>query len=131
VAQVLPLHALTVLAFIVLGGFLASLNHTRFDVKAPGPLDILYQVRVWVLWVFVKAASVCMWSKGGKTRSNFIYFHVARPLAPTESPQVKYHDIHHWFPESNYGQYIMLWDRLMGSFKPYPDTGSRSSSKSE
>lgn len=36
--------------------------------------------------------------------------------------QVKYHDIHHWFPESNYGQYIMLWDRLMGSFKPYPGT---------
>ena len=37
-----------------------------------------------------------------------------------QTPQVKYHDIHHWFPESNYGQYIMLWDRLMGSFKPYP-----------
>lgn len=36
--------------------------------------------------------------------------------------QVKYHDIHHWFPESNYGQYIMLWDRLMGSFKSYPGT---------
>jgi hypothetical protein len=45
VAQVLPLHALTVLVFIVLGGFLASLNHTRFDIKAPGALDLLYQVR--------------------------------------------------------------------------------------
>lgn len=47
VAQFLPsLHALTVLVFIVLGGFLASLNHTRFDIKAPGVLDLLYQVRV-------------------------------------------------------------------------------------
>lgn len=47
VAQFLPsLHALTVLVFIILGGFLASLNHTRFDIKAPGVLDLLYQVRV-------------------------------------------------------------------------------------
>lgn len=45
VAQILPVHALTVLVFIVLGGFLASLNHTRFDIKAPGVLDFLYQVR--------------------------------------------------------------------------------------
>ena len=46
-ARLLPagVHALTVLVFIVLGGFLASLNHTRFDVKAPGVLDLLYQVR--------------------------------------------------------------------------------------
>lgn len=49
-AQFLPsLHALTVLVFIVLGGFLASLNHTRFDIKAPGVLDLLYQVRA--LWL--------------------------------------------------------------------------------
>merc|ERR1712046_262759 len=26
-----PCHAITVLLFIVMGGFLASLNHTRFD----------------------------------------------------------------------------------------------------
>lgn len=35
-------------------------------------------------------------------------------------PQVRYHDIHHWFPDCNYGQYTMLWDWLMGSLKPYP-----------
>ena len=38
---------------------------------------------------------------------------------------VKYHDIHHWYPDSNYGQYIMLWDYLLGSFKPYPTTESK------
>jgi sterol desaturase/sphingolipid hydroxylase (fatty acid hydroxylase superfamily) len=32
---------------------------------------------------------------------------------------VKAHDVHHRIPQSNYGQYIMLWDRLMGSFRPY------------
>ena len=31
------------------------------------------------------------------------------------------HDVHHWFPESNYGQYLMLWDHVFGSFKPYPE----------
>ncbi|CAN0527724.1 unnamed protein product, partial [Ectocarpus sp. 8 AP-2014] len=33
---------------------------------------------------------------------------------------VRYHDIHHWYPECNYGQYTMLWDWVMGSLKPYP-----------
>ena len=33
---------------------------------------------------------------------------------------MKFHDIHHWFPESNYGQYIMLWDHVFASYKPYP-----------
>lgn len=76
-----PVHVATLLAFIVIGGFLASLNHTRFDVRFP-VLSCIYQVR--------------------------------------------YHDIHHWFPDSNYGQYIMLWDHVFASFKPYPETASKS-----
>jgi sterol desaturase/sphingolipid hydroxylase (fatty acid hydroxylase superfamily) len=36
--------------------------------------------------------------------------------------QVKFHDIHHWYPDSNYGQYIMMWDHVFGWFKPYPTT---------
>ena len=35
--------------------------------------------------------------------------------------EVRNHDVHHWFPESNYGQYLMLWDHVFGSFKPYPE----------
>lgn len=50
----------------------------------------------------------------------FFSVDLLKQLLFNQRPQVKYHDIHHWFPESNYGQYIMLWDRLMGSFKPYP-----------
>ena len=34
---------------------------------------------------------------------------------------MKNHDVHHRLPESNYGQYIMLWDYLMGSYRPYAE----------
>ncbi|CAM9340719.1 unnamed protein product, partial [Choristocarpus tenellus] len=72
-AYIVTVHVAAVAFFIVVGGFLASLNHTRFDLRIPG----IYQVR--------------------------------------------YHDVHHWYPESNYGQYTVLWDWVMGSFKPYPE----------
>lgn len=31
----------------------------------------------------------------------------------------KWHDVHHRIPQSNYGQYINLWDRVFGSFRKY------------
>lgn len=31
----------------------------------------------------------------------------------------KYHDVHHRIPQSNYGQYIMLWDHVFGTFRDY------------
>jgi sterol desaturase/sphingolipid hydroxylase (fatty acid hydroxylase superfamily) len=72
---VTPVHFLPLLFFILFGGVLASLNHTRFDIKAP--------------------------------------------LFP-QVYQVKFHDIHHWYPDANFGQYTMFWDRVFGWFKPYP-----------
>eukprot|EP00164_Ancoracysta_twista_P006883 GFYU01009687.1.p1 GENE.GFYU01009687.1~~GFYU01009687.1.p1 ORF type:complete len:269 (+),score=74.48 GFYU01009687.1:169-975(+) len=68
-----PIHAISVLLFLFFGGLMATLNHTRFDIR----LGDMYQVR--------------------------------------------YHDIHHWYPNSNYGQYTMTWDHIFGSFKPYPE----------
>mmetsp|Transcript_9723 Transcript_9723/g.13392 ORF Transcript_9723/g.13392 Transcript_9723/m.13392 type:complete len:257 (+) Transcript_9723:146-916(+) len=68
-----PVHILSLGWFIIVGGILASLNHTRYD---------------------------------------FSFFGVY---------SVKVHDVHHRLPESNYGQYIMLWDWLMGSYKPYTE----------
>lgn len=32
---------------------------------------------------------------------------------------VKVHDVHHRMPESNYGQYIVLWDCIFNSYRPY------------
>lgn len=39
---IVPCHIYAVLAFVVIGGFLASLNHTRFDLNVP----LLYSVGV-------------------------------------------------------------------------------------
>uniref|UniRef100_A0A6A7G722 C-5 sterol desaturase n=1 Tax=Hirondellea gigas TaxID=1518452 RepID=A0A6A7G722_9CRUS len=65
-------HGITVIAFLLLGAVMASLNHTRYDVFLP--------VGVY---------------------------------------SVKYHDIHHRLPEWNMGQYVLFWDRLLGSFRDY------------
>jgi len=71
----LELHIIAVVLFLLIGGTLAGLNHTRFD---------------------------CSWSLFGIT----IY-------------DSKYHDVHHRIPQSNYGQYIMLWDWIFGSLRNY------------
>jgi sterol desaturase/sphingolipid hydroxylase (fatty acid hydroxylase superfamily) len=31
----------------------------------------------------------------------------------------KAHDVHHRIPQSNYGQYSMLWDKLFNTYRPY------------
>lgn len=71
VVMVIPCHVYTVLWFVVFGGLMASLNHTRYNISIPGLYD------------------------------------------------VKAHDVHHRLPETNYGQYIMLWDHAFSSFRPY------------
>mmetsp|Transcript_16346 Transcript_16346/g.31905 ORF Transcript_16346/g.31905 Transcript_16346/m.31905 type:complete len:266 (-) Transcript_16346:389-1186(-) len=75
--MVVPCHAMAGLAFLVLGGALASLNHTRLDLRLrlPGMAIPIFDVRA--------------------------------------------HDTHHCIPMSNYGQYIMMWDWVMGSYKYY------------
>merc|ERR1711924_155068 len=32
---------------------------------------------------------------------------------------VRAHEMHHRKPQTNFAQYVMFWDRLMGTFKPY------------
>lgn len=65
------IHPLTYVVFIFVGGTLASLNHTRFDVQVP-----------------------------------FVY-------------NVNVHDLHHRQYRCNYGQYIMFWDHVFGTYVPY------------
>jgi sterol desaturase/sphingolipid hydroxylase (fatty acid hydroxylase superfamily) len=69
----IPCHIYAVAFFILAGGILASLNHTRHDIRIP-----------------------------------YIY-------------EVRYHDIHHREPQTNYSQYHMLWDFIFGSYVPYDD----------
>ncbi|KAL3797953.1 hypothetical protein HJC23_013191 [Cyclotella cryptica] len=33
----------------------------------------------------------------------------------------KHHDVHHRIPQSNYGQYTVLWDRIFGTFREYDE----------
>ena len=78
VTRVIYVHFFTTIAFLAIGGFLAGLNHTRFDVVVP-----------FLGWKIYDS---------------------------------KVHDVHHRIPQSNYGQYIMLWDVVFGSYRPYnPD----------
>merc|ERR1711879_805784 len=74
VTRLMHIHVFSVLLFLLVGGTLASLNHTRYDIK-------------------------------------FLNIY-----------QVKYHDIHHWCPRANFGQYTMLWDHVFGWFKDFPAT---------
>jgi sterol desaturase/sphingolipid hydroxylase (fatty acid hydroxylase superfamily) len=69
---IVPCHVITAALFVVIGGVLASLNHTRYDVVAGALFD------------------------------------------------VKAHDEHHVIPTVNYGQYIMLWDHIFGTYRAHP-----------
>ncbi|GMH63696.1 hypothetical protein TrRE_jg1008 [Triparma retinervis] len=73
----LKVHLLSIVAFLFLAGVMASLNHTRFDVK---------------------------WSALGVTWYD-----------------PKDHDVHHRLPRTNYGQYIQLWDKVLGTWRGYRD----------
>lgn len=76
---VMPIHAIACVLFLVVGGCLATLNHTRLDC---------------------------------------IFLHV--PFTNVPIFGVRAHDTHHAIPNTNYGQYIMLWDYVMGTFRPHP-----------
>merc|ERR1719162_2258793 len=78
----MEVHFFSLLIAMVMGGSLAALNHTRYDV-------------VFALPFF-----------GG----NIVIY------------DSKNHDVHHRIPQSNYGQYTMLWDYIFGSYRPYNPT---------
>lgn len=71
VVVLVPSHVVAIVAFVLLGGILASLNHTRLGFSIPGFYD------------------------------------------------VRNHDIHHRWPDQNFGQYIMLWDHVFGWYRDY------------
>ena len=70
---VCQVHVIGSIVFLAVGGFLAGINHTRYDIS---------------------------FNVGG-----------------IKLYDSKAHDVHHRIPQSNYGQYIMLWDHLFGSYR--------------
>lgn len=88
---VVRIHAISCVLFLLVGGMLATLNHTRLDCS------------------FLRV-----------------------PFTNIPIFAVRAHDTHHAIPNTNYGQYIMLWDYAMGTFKLHPqDPGSREMLKAE
>lgn len=81
---VMRVHAIACVLFLVIGGCLATLNHTRLDCA----------------FLTVPFTNVPIFG-------------------------VRAHDTHHAIPNTNFGQYIMLWDYVMGTFRAHPqDEGS-------
>jgi sterol desaturase/sphingolipid hydroxylase (fatty acid hydroxylase superfamily) len=72
--------------FIGIGGVLAGLNHTRYDVVLRIPSGLS--------------------NEDGKSNGWTLF-------------DSKHHDVHHRIPQSNYGQYTVLWDRMFGTFREY------------
>lgn len=94
----LQLHILSILVFIVLGGVLASLNHTRFDLQFSLPFP-----RALLSGEFLKAAL----ANTPDSKSPILWI----PLF-----SVAAHDLHHYEYARNYSQYTMLWDIFFGWF---------------
>jgi sterol desaturase/sphingolipid hydroxylase (fatty acid hydroxylase superfamily) len=63
----------------------------------------------------VKALGACFNHTGYDVNLNFLGIHYS----------VRAHETHHRKPNTNFAQYVMFWDRLMGTFKPY-DKGFQS-----
>jgi sterol desaturase/sphingolipid hydroxylase (fatty acid hydroxylase superfamily) len=70
---VCQVHVVGTVLFLAVGGALAGINHTRYDIV----------INVWGVRIFDSKA----------------------------------HDVHHRIPQSNYGQYTMLWDYVFGTFR--------------
>lgn len=97
------MHVLSIVLFHLFGGGLASLNHTRFDFVISFPK------------FFSSSSST---TPSGDENNRFILY------------DSKNHDVHHRIPQSNYGQYIMFWDYVFGSYRAY-DPNDRVNPKSQ
>ena len=56
---------------------------------------------------------------------------VERALHDARVLRVRAHELHHRKPNTNYAQYVMFWDRLMGTYHPYVDRGDSNSAKAD
>lgn len=88
-----PIHVVTAILFLVIGGILAGINHTRYDLTIAIPIPNLLKI---------------LSMERRSTTNYFLHWTLYDSKA---------HDVHHRIPQSNYGQYFMLWDYIMGSYR--------------
>lgn len=89
-----PIHIVTAILFLVLGGILAGINHTRYDLTIAIPVPNILKL---------------ISTRQQQSTTRYILYWTLYDS--------KAHDVHHRIPQSNYGQYFMLWDYLMGSYR--------------
>lgn len=85
--------------------------------------EYLHLLTIYLVPCHVVTAVVFVLAGGIFASLNHTRFDVVIPGVYT----VKNHDVHHRLPESNYGQYIMLWDHIFGSYRPYTEKSSEKS----
>lgn len=103
-------------------------HHHRQKAPSRGNLDAInvhpfefvvgeyfHLLTVWLIPCHVYAVVVFILLAGVFASLNHTRYDVNIPYVYS----VKTHDVHHRLPESNYSQYTPLWDRIMGSFRPY------------
>lgn len=104
------LHVLAALVFVTVGGILAGINHTRYDIVLSVPVPNIsgYGSRWWLLRSPTSSSS--------QTTTTTTSSHLPW-IVPWTIYDSKAHDVHHRIPQSNYGQYTMFWDYLFGSYR--------------
>ena len=68
-----------------------------------------------VLHIALKALGACFNHTGFDLRFQFLGIDYS----------VGAHEMHHRRPNTNYAQYVMFWDRLMGTYVEYQSTGEK------
>jgi sterol desaturase/sphingolipid hydroxylase (fatty acid hydroxylase superfamily) len=87
--------------------FLGEYNH----------LWALYLTTQFILPVHITTAVLFLGIGGFVAGLNHTRHNVVLRLGNLTIFDSKVHDVHHRIPQSNYGQYIMLWDYIFGSYR--------------
>jgi sterol desaturase/sphingolipid hydroxylase (fatty acid hydroxylase superfamily) len=104
VGSVLNVHVWTVACFIIAGGVLASLNHTRC---APGRAGWGGGAVCLCFCVCVRACLRARYDVSLPSHSHWVF-------------SVALHDVHHSVGQNkNFSQYHPLWDKIFGSFQAW------------
>ncbi len=78
--------------------------------------EYLHLLTIWVIPCHIVTVAFFIIAGGIFASLNHTRFDV---IIPPGIYSVKVHDVHHRLPESNYAQYIMLWDHIFGTYRDY------------
>jgi sterol desaturase/sphingolipid hydroxylase (fatty acid hydroxylase superfamily) len=111
--QLLPgdTHILAAVAYQAAGAIIGSLNHTRLDVRVSVPIPTTFG--------YNSSNSDSDSDKNKQQQQQQQQQHSKSIITLFKAHN---HDVHHRFPDNNFGQYCSVWDRLLGSYRPHEDS---------